>query len=278
MDIVELEYVQGIVQDASSVPTGMLEALITSLSGMVERFCRRSFHAHRYVESYDGNAKGTLSLRFAPLVELNSITLYPDGPAPQTYTAASFDILYAQARLNFKPGVNGSFFNRYYPEITLPAVGLNSTLADYFAGYGFVTTLTGDISAGSNIVLPLANNNGYVPDQGPWNIANSWQLLLDAGTQNEEVVQINVNSSEVTATNLVNDHSAGAYVCGQLVPADVQLACALLVGNAIHAQDLTKAGEQVGRLGGYVWQGRSGSYLFTPEIKRLLTAYQDAIQ
>jgi hypothetical protein len=217
------------------------------------------------------------------LIQLIQVVFWPDTN-PQYYYPDQFDIRYYEARLAFKPLTpNGSFwFTQGYWRW---ATGLDQTRAYYFAGYGWLTTLTAGVSPGFNVPLPLANTSGYTNDQGPWNasqLPSGYQVVLDSDQPNEEVVTVAWNGTTLVAQQVVYSHSAGAYVSGSLIPDDVQEATAMLVCNMYrggYLSDLTKEQEQVGRLGGYVEQARktTGSRFFTEEIKDILSHYRDVI-
>ncbi len=259
-------------------------SFISAATGIIERYCDTHFYARRdAADNYSRRAWPSLSLRHSPLIQLNGITLFPDE-APQTFTASQFDIRYRPARLAFKPTVGGTFWS--FPRaagITAPQTQNDVVSADYFAGYGWVTSLSAAINPGSNVPLPLAATNGITPEQGPWNalIASNTDprfvqsVVLDSGQSTEETVSVTVSGNTLAATSIMFAHTLGAFVSGPLPPQEVALACALVCANLTNQPDLTKAGEQVGRLGGYVYTTRKGNLLLTEEIRELLAPFRN---
>ncbi len=225
---------------------------------------------------YDARNSSYLLLRHAPLVQVNTIIMYPDTD-PTTYTASAFDIRYGESRLSFIPGQGETFWGWNGSMEAIPQAGLNVIQADYFAGYGWGTPLTAAITAGSNVVLPMAVS-GLTPGQGSW-MAAGGTLVLDDGLDTAEEVSVTVAGGTVTAASVAADHASGAFVSGALVPSPVQMAAAALVGNLLAATDLTKAMEAIGRSVGYwsqVRQDPAGLYM-SSEIRRLLGKYRDCV-
>jgi hypothetical protein len=278
MDLFTLAYAQSVSPQVAAADATMAQALITPVSRMIESFCRGTyFYARRFsADPYDSPGKSYLSLHYAPLIQLNSLTIWPDSN-PTIYQASDFDIVYPTARLNFKPDVNGSFWWDYGPR-RMPISGRNVILADYFAGYGYVTSLSAAVAPGNNVVLPLSENSGFTTSQGPWTVQTG-SLLLDSDQATEEEVTVTVAGGVATAASVANNHASGAFVSGPRATADVQFAAACVLANILASPDLTKKMEGIGRIGGYVSQLRDherGVY-FSPEIAAILSPYRNVV-
>ncbi len=283
MDLITSTYAQSLSPACAAASAPQLAAVITAASQMIETYCGRKFYAARYQDSYDSTAasSGALVLRQVPLVQLNSVTLWPDD-ADEVFTAADFDLRYGLGRITFKASAMGSFpwgdsADAAGGRWPWPQAGANSIQVDYFAGYGWVTALASPIVAGSNVTIPLANTSGLVPEQGAWNASQATTIVLDDNTENREEISVSWNSSlaALVGSPMLN-HAAAASVAGPLAPASVQIAAVIVAGNILSAPDLTKKAEGVGRAVGYQQQLRLGGLgvFLTPEVCTLLAPYR----
>ena len=279
IDLITSSYAQQFGGVAANAPQSVLDAYISVASRRIATWCQRDFYARRYsADRYDAISQHSLSLRYAPLIMLNQVTMFPDGPAPLTFLPAVFDIDYEQSRLTFQYNANGTFYQRMANGGPFASPLKDIVSVDYFAGYGWVTTLTAAISAGSNVPLPLAASYGRLPCQPPWQAAKSSQVMLDSDQETEEVVDVTWAAGQLTAVNVLYPHASASYVSGGNVPDDAQFACALLVMNLLNVGDLTKQEEMIGRLGGYTYvQRKLADVIMTPEIIAPLARYQEIV-
>lgn len=260
---------------SAATPAG-LAAAITVASRLCESFCQRSFYARRYsAERYNAISQVSLSLRHAPLVQLNLVTLLPDGPSPTIFPASAFDIDGRQARLSFVYNQNASFFSRFFNAGPLSGPRADIFEVDYFCGYGWVTPLAEAAPEGAT-TLTLAAASGRVSGQGVWALSAPSVLVLDSDLPTEEAVSVTaVAGNTVTCSPTVYAHAAQGWVSGQIVPADAQMACAIAAANLLSMGDTSKEQEMVGRLGGYVYTQRKGGVVMTHEVRELLAPYRE---
>lgn len=265
---------------AAAATTVQLAAAIAAASRMVESICQRSFYPRRRpAEGYDAISRHSLSLKHGPLVQLNSVTLFPDGPSPSVFQASAFDLDFGQARLTFKYGQNGTFYQRLYGAGPFGGRRADIVSVDYFSGYGGLTTLAAPVLAGASSI-DLAATRGRSPGQDGWSIAAGSQLVLDSGLATEESAFTQAGyagGNPVSVSSPLDSHSSGAYVSVVSAPADVEYATALIAGNILNVGDLSKQQEMLGRLGGYVYTQRTGNALVTPEVLAILSPYREIV-
>ncbi len=274
-DLINLNYAKALLRITDTNSDALLTTLVSAASAAVEKYCRQPFAVGRYVELYDASTQPWLMLRHAPVVQLNSVTVYPEQPNVLLYTPDNFDVRPQLGRVAFKPAVPGAFFTEYAAAMTFPGWGVDVTQVDYYAGYGFLTTSVGAIAAGPATVTP-ALTTGYANGQ-PWQIGVGSVLIIDSATAAEEVVTVTVVAPGTFTATFANNHAAGCALCGMAVPNDVQLATGLLTANIYNQPDLTKLRESMGKTIGYEYAVRPGTLFFTPEILALLNPYRDVV-
>ncbi len=262
---------------AAAASSAALSAAINVASRACESYCQRSFYGRGWSDDrYDPISRHSLSLRHAPLIQINTVTLFPDGPSPQVFTPASFDIDYRAARLTFQYNRNGTFYSRLFNAGPFGGARADLIAVNYFAGYGFVAPLSAAAATGATSIT-LTQASGRVPGQKPWAVTPG-TYILDSGLSTEETITVSaVAGTALTCSELLYDHAAGAYLSGSLATEDVQMACAIIVGNLLSIGDLSKEQEMVGRLGGYVYTQRKGGALITHEVKELLAPYKEIV-
>src|SRR5215472_14300609 len=75
-DLITLQRAYLNLQGVSGVD-GQLQALITSVSDAIEKYCRRRFVSHFYDELYNGNGDRRLLLRQYPIQSVQSVRYRP---------------------------------------------------------------------------------------------------------------------------------------------------------------------------------------------------------
>lgn len=285
-DLITSTYAQQAVPALATVNAPTLASGLSAASSMIRRFCRQNFIPTRYIELHDATGELFLMLRQTPILGINSLTLFPDTSNPIVILADQLDIRPQVGRISIKPEVAAGFSG--FPWIGGGLLGtrgmgfsvwpLNAIQVDYNAGYGFLTQSSTAVAAGNSTVTPPAMT-GPTPadDLTPWTIAPGTILTLDAGNANAESVTVLTASPTAFTASFANAHGAGCQILGWQIPDDLQLACALLVGNLVNQPDLTKQRESMGKTVGYEYVVRSGDLLFTPEILNLLSRYRDIV-
>jgi hypothetical protein len=272
-DLITSDYCNAVVASSVNVNAQTLAAIISGVSDSVTRYCRRNFIPARFIELYDSSNQTFLMLRQTPVLLLNSVTLFPTGLNPISYTADQFDLRPEVGRISFKPQAAATL------ELPFPrGFGfrrLNAIAVDYLAGFGFTTTAVSNILPGVQIVTPAAISG--VNNNQPWSIGAGSTLVVDPGTAVEETVSVSAATTNTFTATFTQIHSAGAMICGVEIPADIALATALAVGNVLNQSDLTKQRESQGKTIGYEYLVRPGNLIFTPEILNILNAYRDMV-
>ena len=273
-DLISSEYAQSVSAAVANAPAAMTAAAISAVSRRIVQYCRRDFIPNRYLELYDAPRSGQLMLRQTPVMALNSVTLMPTSTTPMTFSPDQFDLRPAVGRVIFRPGAMAWFSVENWPFADLPIAGADAIEVDYIAGFGYLISVPGAIAAGVNTI-----NTGSISglSQGQsWSLQPGELLTVDAGISTQETVAITAVSSTGFTATFAMAHSAGPLL-GAMIPLDVQLAAALMVGNVINQADLTKARESQGRTVGYEYVVRPGDLFLTPEVANLLMPYRDAL-
>lgn len=273
-DLITTEYVQSVVAAAADAPATTLAAIISAVSQRIVQYCRRDFSPNRYMELYDAPRSGQLLLRQTPVIALNAVTLLPTSNNPMTFTADQFDLRPTVGRVIFRPGAMAWFSAENWPFADLPIAGADAIEVDYVAGFGFMTSALAAIAPGQNTVI-VENASGLSQGQ-PWLLQPGGLLTIDAGLITQETVAISAVSGNSFTAIFDLAHQAGPLL-GAVIPQDVQMAAALMVGNVINQADLTKARESQGRTVGYEYVVRPGDLFLTPEVQNLLMPYRDAM-
>ena len=150
---------------------------------------------------------------------------------------------------------------------------------DYTAGFGFLTVANGAIAQGFQTV-PLSAIGGMAGEGNtlqPWQISAGTTLTVDPGLVTQETITVTSVTAGTISATFSQPHAGAAQLVGTLLPADLQLGVALMVGNLINQADLTKSRESLGRTVGYEYFVRPGDLVFTPEIKAILGRYRDVL-
>ena len=277
-DLVPQSFVTSVIRSAAGIDPGILTDLISAASQTVQRYCRRSFIPNRYVELYDRPHTPYLMLRRTPVLALNSVTLFPTWPSPIVIPIDQIDLRPELGRICLKPQVDFPPFAAAFMlenSADLCSATRDVIQVDYTAGFGFLTTAAQVIAAGAGAAVPVAMN-GWSQNQ-PWAIATGSALIIDPGTPNQEALTISAVTNNSFAASFVFPHESVTPIAGIIIPSDVQLAVALIVGNLLNQPDLTKQRESQGKTIGYEYTVRAGDLLLTPEIKTLLNPYRDTV-
>ncbi len=283
VNLVTADYVNSVVAGAGGISSAMLNNLITAASVMAQTYCRRQFVPNRWVEKYDATRVGYLMLRQTPVLALNLVTLYPQSASPLTCNPNQFDIQAGTGRISMLPDATAGFPDFWalaaLAEDGFPALGRGIIQVDYTAGCGYLTVATAAIAPGLQTV-PLAAMGGMAGEGNalqPWQISVGTTLTVDPGLPTQESVTVSGVSATTISATFVLPHADQAQVVGVLMPADLQLGVALMVGNLLNEPDLTKSRESLGRTMGYEYFVRPGDLVFTPEIKAILGPYRDVL-
>ena len=248
-----------------------LAALISAVSNAVQRYCRRVIVPSQLTEFYDSPNRPYLMLRQTPVLQLNSVTLFPTGLYPLLCTPDQFDLRPEIGRISFKPQAAQSLAVPFPWRRGLRC--LDAISVNYVAGFGFVTTGSAAIAPGSQSVTPTLMA-GWTINQS-WAIGVGTTLIIDPGTAVQETVTVSTIAANSFTAAFAQPHAAGALICGVLIPDDLAFATALAVGNVLNEPDLTKQRESQGKTIGYEYLARMGDLIFTPEIINILDRYQD---
>ncbi len=272
-DLITSAYCASVVASSGNANAATLAAIISAVSDSVTRYCRRSFIPARFVELYDSSNQRFLMLRQTPVLLLNSVTLFPTGLNPISYTPDQFDLRPQVGRISFKPQATATL------EMPFPySFGyrrLNAIEVDYIAGCGFTTTTASAIVPGIQNVTPAAISG--VNNNQPWTISAGATLVVDPGAAAEETVSVSAVTTNTFTAAFTQAHSVGAIICGVVIPDDIALATALAVGNVLNQSDLTKQRESQGKTIGYEYLVRPGNLIFTMEILNILNNYRDSV-
>ncbi len=283
VNIVTADYVSSVVAGAGNISSAALSNLIAAASAMAQNYCRRQLVPNRWVEKYDAPSTGYLMLRQTPVLALNLVTLYPQSASPLTYNANQFDLQAGTGRISLLPDSTTAFPDFYFMGTQVdggfPGLGRGIIQVDYTAGLGFLTTATASIAPGIQTV-PLSATSGLAGEGnllGLWQISVGTALTVDPGLLTQETITVTGVSATTITALFSQPHAGQAQLVGTLIPADLQLAVALIVGNLINQPDLTKSRESLGRTVGYEYFVRPGDLVLTPEIKAILGRYRDVL-
>lgn len=283
VNLVTADYVSSVVASAGNVNSGTLANLIAAASVVAQNYCRRELAPNRWVEKYDASSVGYLMLRQTPVLALNLVTLFPQSASPVTYNADQFDVQAGTGRISLLTDATAGFPDFWalgaMAEGGFAGIGRGRTEVDYTAGFGFLTTAGAAIAAGLQTV-PVSAISGMAGEGNllqPWQIAAGTTLMVDPGLATQESVTVTGVAGNTLSATFLQPHANQAQLVGALIPADVQLGVALLVGNLINQADLTKSRESLGRTVGYEYFVRPGDLVMTAEIKALLGRYRDVV-
>ena len=283
VNLVTADYVNSVVAGTGNISSTMLANLIAAASAMAQTYCRRQFVPNRWVEKYDASPVGYLMLRQTPVLALNLVTLYPQSAGPLTCTANQFDIQAGTGRISLLPDSAAGFPDFWFPgamaDDGLVSLGRGIMQVDYTAGLGFLTTTTAPMTPGFQTV-PLSATGGMAGEGNllqPWQISAGTTLVVDPGLVTQESITVTSVSATTISATFLQPHAGQAQCVGTLIPTDLQLGVALMVGNLMNQADLTKSRESLGRTMGYEYFVRPGDLVLTPEIKAILGRYRDVL-